>query len=122
MKKKIGIFLTLLMLVMPLVSFAGLLNSSDCRSEWGINCSSGATDINGLVAMIIDIVLSVAGLIAVLFVIYGGYQYIFSAGNDETAEKGKKTLTNAIIGIVIIIFSFVIIRAISNIFSGSYGG
>jgi hypothetical protein len=116
MKKKIVIFLTLLVLVMPLVSFAGLLDQVQCDQNWGINCSN-STDVQSLVVMIIDIVLSVAGIIAVLFVIIGGYWYILSGGNEETAEKGKKTLTNAIIGIIIIVLSFVIVRVISNTLS-----
>jgi hypothetical protein len=63
---------------------------------------------------IINIALAVAGLIAVLFLIIGGFRYITSAGNEETAEQAKKIITNAIIGIVVIILSFVIVRVITN--------
>ena len=63
---------------------------------------------------IINVALAVAGLIAVLFLIIGGFRYITSAGNEETSEAAKKIITNAIIGIVVIILSFVIVRVISN--------
>jgi hypothetical protein len=61
-----------------------------------------------------NILLPIAGIIAVLFIVIGGYQYMFSAGNDEMAESGKKTLQNAIIGLVIIILSYLIISVIVN--------
>lgn len=71
---------------------------------------------------IINIALSVAGLVAVLFLIIGGFRYITSAGNEETAEQAKKIIINAIIGIVVIILSFVIVRVISNaLINGNIG-
>jgi lysylphosphatidylglycerol synthetase-like protein (DUF2156 family) len=72
------------------------------------------TSVSSFILKIINIALTVAGLIAVLFLIIGGFRYITSAGNEETAEQAKKIIINAIIGIVVIILSFVIVRVISN--------
>ncbi len=72
------------------------------------------TSLSGFILKIINIALTVAGLIAVLFLIIGGFRYITSAGNEETAESAKKIIINAIIGVVVIILSFVIVRVISN--------
>ncbi|MBX4186747.1 MAG: hypothetical protein KW802_00590 [Candidatus Doudnabacteria bacterium] len=72
------------------------------------------TSISQFILKIINIALAVAGLIAVLFLIIGGFRYITSAGNEETAESAKKIIINAIIGVVVIILSFVIVRVISN--------
>ena|SRR3989344_4038400 len=77
----------------------------------GLPNNSSASSI---ILQIINIALGVAGLVAVLFLLVGGFRYITSAGNEETAEQAKKIITNAIIGIVIIILSFVIVRVISN--------
>jgi|SRR3989344_2005165 len=71
---------------------------------------------------IINIALTIAGLVAVLFLIIGGFRYITSAGNEEVAGNAKKIITNAIIGIIIIILSFVIIRVISNALLGGVSG
>lgn len=65
-----------------------------------------------LAKRIIDIALYVSAIIAVIFVIYGGYQYIFAGGNDETAKSGRKTLTNALIGLAIIVLSFIIVQVV----------
>jgi len=50
--------------------------------------------------------LIICGIIAVLSLIYGGILYITSAGEAEKAERGKKTITGAIIGIIIIMLSY----------------
>ena len=54
------------------------------------------------------------GLVASGFLIIGGFRYITSAGNEETAEQAKKVIINAIIGVVVIILAFVIVRVISQ--------
>ncbi len=72
------------------------------------------TNISVLIIRIINILLAVAGLVAVVFLIVGGFRYITAGGNEESAEAAKTTITNAIIGIVVIILSFVIVRVISN--------
>jgi len=57
-------------------------------------------------------VLPIGGAIVVLMIIIGGLQYI--QGN---AEAGKKTLTAAIIGLVIIALALVILNTAISIFS-----
>jgi hypothetical protein len=74
----------------------------------------GASTVTGLILSIINIILALAGLIAVLVLIIGGFRYVTSFGNDEQVGQAKKMIINAIIGIVIIILSFVIVRVISN--------
>ncbi len=86
----------------------------------GLNSSQSLPE---LIANVIRLMLLFAGAIAVVFVIIGGYQYLTSGGNEEAAEKGKKTLINAIIGVVVIILAYVIINVIVNLVStpGGYG-
>jgi hypothetical protein len=80
----------------------------------GIASSRTLTGPAGLIYNIINIMLLVGGAIAVLFIIIGGFQYITSAGNEEQAEKGRNTLVNAVIGIVLILLSYVIINVVVN--------
>jgi hypothetical protein len=77
----------------------------------GLTASGSATE---LITNVVRLMLMLAGAIAVVFVIIGGYYYMTSAGNEEAAEQGKKTLINAIIGVVVIILSYTIINVISN--------
>jgi uncharacterized membrane protein YwzB len=108
-----------LVLVAPVALVFAQFTKIDCPT--GINCSN-TTSVSGLIRMVINWLLGIAFGIAVLFLIIGGFWYITSAGNEETAEKGKKTAVNAIIGIVIIILSYVIVNVVSNLVASSGGG
>src|SRR3990167_1617386 len=57
--------------------------------------------------------LLIAGSVAVLMIIVGGFLYITASGDQERLEKAKKTLRNAIIGVIIILLSLAIVNTIN---------
>jgi hypothetical protein len=57
----------------------------------------------------------IANPIAIIFIIYSGIQLIVSAGNKEKVQKAKKTLTYAIIGLILIYLSFPILHTIGDL-------
>ena len=75
---------------------------------------SSSRTAGDLISNIIYIALMIVGSVSVLFLIIGGFRYVTASGNEEQSEAAKKTLTHAIIGLVIVILSFVIVRVISN--------
>lgn len=58
-------------------------------------------DIAKVMLAIVDIMLRVGGIVAVAYVIYGGFQYIMSQGEPDKAKSGQHTITNALVGLVI---------------------
>lgn len=56
-----------------------------------------------IVLNIIDIALRLVGLLAVGFIIYGGFRYLTSAGDPSRAAAGRDTIFKAVIGLVIAI-------------------
>ena len=72
------------------------------------------TDFRSIITTVIELALGLTGLVATAFIVLGGYQIIMARGNDEIAKKGRQTLTNAIIGLVIIILSYVIVSIVVN--------
>ena len=64
----------------------------------------------GLITTISNTVLLLVGVVAVLFLIIGGFQYISSAGNPENVGKAKQTILYAIIGIVVTLLAYVIVK------------
>ena len=74
----------------------------------------GSKTASQLIARVVNILLYFGGIIAVVFIIIGGYQYITSTGSEEAAGKGRKTLTYAIIGLLVIIFSYAIVNILVN--------
>ncbi len=74
----------------------------------------GDNTFGTLLLFFIQMLLVFVGLLAVLFIIIGGIQYVTSRGDEEQAESGKKTLQNAVIGLVIAILSYVIVVVVIN--------
>ena len=56
------------------------------------------------------------GAIAMLLIIIGGLYMLSSEGEDDKIQKGKGILTAAIIGLVISMFSYIIVRFVQSIF------
>ena len=62
-------------------------------------------------------VMVATGYLALAFIIYGGYLYLLSGGDAAKVAKGKKALTGAIIGLVIILLASAIVNFILGIIS-----
>jgi hypothetical protein len=71
-------------------------------------------DIKLVAKKIIEWALYFAAIIAVIFLIIGGFLYITSAGNETQSTKGRKTLVNALIGLAIIVLSYLIVQVVYN--------
>lgn len=59
---------------------------------------------------VMNILLGLSGVIALLFLIWGGILYITAAGNAEQAGRAKATLTWSFVGIVLIIAAYAIVK------------
>ena len=67
-------------------------------------------DILYLVGSIIQILLTLASIVAVIYIIIGGFKYISSAGNPEGVQQAKSTLLWAIVGLIICLAAVLIVR------------
>ena len=64
----------------------------------------------------VDFLLLMSGLISVLFIIIGGYRWIIMTYADEK-DSGKKTITHAIIGLVVSLLSYLITNLVLYLLS-----
>lgn len=69
-------------------------------------------DAQSTVISVIQYVLTVLGIIAVILIIYGGFRYLTSAGNQESIENARAILKTATIGLIIIISSEVLFYSV----------
>ncbi|MFH1012397.1 MAG: hypothetical protein V1760_01485 [Candidatus Peregrinibacteria bacterium] len=67
-----------------------------------------------LLPFLIQYGLGLAVSLAVVALIIGGYQFMTSYGNQESRQAAQKTVTYAIIGLIIAIAAFGIVAVISN--------
>ncbi|MFH2105606.1 MAG: pilin [Parcubacteria group bacterium] len=76
-----------------------------------------------VVANVIRAVLGIVGVLLLVMMIYGGVVYMTSAGSEDRVAMGKKVLSYAIFGVVIIALAFVLTTyVISAFFGGDSSG
>ena len=54
------------------------------------------------------------GIIGVLMFLVGGFQYMISAGNRGMSGEAKKTMINAVIGIILVLGAYLLLRTINK--------
>jgi len=79
-------------------------------------------DLRAFIVKIVNFALSFLGLIAVIIVIYGGVMYVTAGGESEKAEKGKKNVMYAVIGLIIVMGSFALVNTVIGAGGGTGGG
>lgn len=91
--------------------FRGLVDAN-CEVQW-----PSGDDTNGLKSFITKVLLNISDMVArligvasALFIIYGGFKYMLAQGESSQVVGAKKTITNAIIGLVISLLSVVIVN------------
>ncbi len=62
---------------------------------------------------IASLVIGITSSLSLLFVIFGGLQMITAQGEEEKFKKGKKTITFALIGLLLSLLSYGIVAIIS---------
>ncbi|HOZ36770.1 MAG TPA: hypothetical protein PLR18_02985 [bacterium] len=67
---------------------------------------------------VIDLIRGILGTLAVIFlvlIIYAGIKWMTSGGNESTIGDAKKLMVNAVIGLIIIAFSFAITQFVFSV-------
>lgn len=84
--------------------------------------ASNVQDIRYRIVKIINVTLTIVGLIVVVLIIFAGFKWMTAAGNEEAVKDAQKIMKNAIIGLVIIILAWsitlFIMRRLSAISQG----
>lgn len=95
---------------------AGLMTTDSSGTCSLITLSTGQwPQVVVLVAMaVLDILLRVAGLVAVIFIVYGGIRYITSDGDPSATKKAQETLVGAVIGLIIAVVAAALVSFIGK--------
>lgn len=92
-------------------------DNARCVVEFSLRNDSGkfqGDDLLLVILAIIDILIRVAGLVALAFILIGGIKYITSQGSPEGTKNAKDTIFNAIIGLVIAIIAASVVAFIGR--------
>jgi len=78
----------------------------------GLTGGDFGAEFSGIANNALTIILLVSGVIAVFYLIYSGFQYLTAGGNDEKTKSARKGIINAVIGIIIIMAAFFLVRLV----------
>lgn len=65
---------------------------------------------------VVQYVLGLLALITVIFLIWAGIDWMTAAGNEERVARAKKTIRNAVVGLVVILLSWALASFVANTF------
>jgi len=108
-----GIFM---FIFLPMIALA-----SSCDPSLGVVCNplssggSGVDTVTEAIIVIIKFLLSIIGLISMLFIVIAGIKYLLSSGSEEKIKAAKESFTSAFSGIVLALMAYGIITAIEEI-------
>lgn len=128
MYKKIMALAAVLLAVNCVFSFSvPALGANDANDFWGgqsqkdyIKTNSGLpandniNDPRRLIAEVIRIILGFLGILAVIIVLFAGFKWMLSGGNEEKVGEAKKMLIAGIIGLVIILSAYAVANFVIN--------
>lgn len=124
------IFLFIFLVFMPISFSSKTINQVKAASWWqtvsegGLNdiapvydqtgTPSDNDDIRIIVARLIRAVLGLLGIIALVIIIAAGFRWMTANGDEEKVTESRRQLTNAVIGLIIILASFAIATFVIN--------
>ena len=133
MKQKVLLFIiSLIIIVAPIFVFTTSTfaqTTSGGTQGVGLVPCGGPTqdpckvkDVFVLVARVINTLIGLAGIYAVYVIIGAGFWMIVTMGNEESIAKQKKTLANAVVGLVFTMMAYMFINtAVNYILIGQAG-
>jgi hypothetical protein len=129
--KKVLVLLGAMLLVMSFVSLTPVMaaterekidpicdDSIDPKATPEMKIAAGCDNTDDAQAMlgnIIRAVMVVVGIIAVIFIIYGGILYIISSGDATKVKAAKTVIQYSVIGLIIVILAYAIVAFVVGV-------
>lgn len=74
------------------------------------------SDLGVLIGNVVAVILFLAGLLAFIFLLIGGLQWITSGGDKAAASAARDRITASLVGLIIVVAAFAIVLVLENVF------
>lgn len=93
------------------------------RIDGPLKSPSGAPieKLSDVVNIVLAFLYPLAGILLFFYLVRGGFDFLTSGGNEEKVKSGKAKITSALIGFILLVVSYLIVRLIAYVF-GLGGG
>jgi ABC-type enterochelin transport system permease subunit len=111
-------------------SFAAVQVFLLAKPAWAVNLGMNYAENLGLakadprvaVISLISLLMTFLGIIAIVIILYGGFVWMTAAGAEDRVSKAKKIITSGIIGLIVILSSWLIINFVEENVSNALNG
>lgn len=79
-----------------------------------IDIADNPQNITKIALAIFEIILRVAGLVAVVYIIWGGFNYLLSQGEPDKTKGARQTIVNALVGLAIAVSATAIVKLVAR--------
>lgn len=90
-----------------------MVNFDQLNQKIGLN--QNLNNLGAIINTVIPYLFGAAGLLLLLYLIWGGFSYMLSQGDPKAAESAKQKITNALIGFVIIFVAYWLVQLLGMI-------
>lgn len=84
------------------------------NSTAGVSLSSSS--LGELITKGLNYIFTIAGILLLLYLIFSGFKMFTSGGDQKKVSEAKASLTNALVGFVIVFIAFWIVQLAGSIF------
>lgn len=74
----------------------------------------GNTDVREMIASIINVLMTLLGVIAVVIILLGGFKWMTAGGNEDQVGEAKKIIMQGVVGLVVILSAWAIAQFVIN--------
>ncbi len=109
------------------VASAGFLRASSSIMEQtdALNANAGfdsSNNIENVISTVIGVILGLLGIVFLVLLVLGGYQWMTAGGNEDQVTKAQARIKTAVIGLVIVLAAYAITAFVFNNLPFATGG
>jgi hypothetical protein len=73
------------------------------------------TNLGTIISTVIPYLFGAAGLLLLLYLVWGGFSYMLSGGDPKGTESAKQKITNALVGFTIVFVAYWLVQILGTI-------
>ena len=97
-----------MMIALPLIANGQIDQINDQLNNTVSGTGLNKSDLIQVINAVIKIILSLLGVIAVIIILWGGFQWMTSGGNEESIGAAKKRIGAGVAGLIIVFLAYAI--------------
>ena len=124
MKKTLVLTISLLVIV-PCLFLVLPVQAIDFGLETAANIGlpgDPTLDPQSAAVTIVQYLMTFLGIIAVIVMLWGGFQWLTAGGNESRVESAKKTIIAGIIGLIVVVAAYAIVTIVIGFAVNIIGG